>query len=103
MTGSGMLVFGIMIYVCHSDNHPLDYIVMMTIVMSLSHLLLLILHYYITLTSSKKKMAVDFSGLIVIAWITSAAVGSMIDVSTHHETGHMLVVIAILIVFFCLQ
>ena len=54
MIGSGMFVFGIVAYVCNHEEHPLDYIVMMTIVMSLSHLLLLILHYYITLTTSKK-------------------------------------------------
>ena len=99
MAGSGMFVFGITTYVCHNDEHPLDYIVMMTIVLSLSHLLLLILHYYITLTSSKKKMAVDFSGLIIIAWITSAAIGSMISVSTQHGAGHMFVVISFMLVF----
>ena len=73
-----MFVFGITTYVCHHDEHPLDYIFMMSIVMSLSHLLLLILHYYITLTSTKTKAALDFSGLIIIAWITSALIGSMI-------------------------
>ena len=63
VAGSGMLVFGVFKYASHrSDQHSLDYIVMMAVVMSLSHILLLILHYYIALTTSKKKMALDFSG-----------------------------------------
>ena len=98
LAGSGMLVFGIITYVCHHDEHPLDYIVVMAIVLSLSHLLLLIVHYYITLTTSKKKRAVDFSGLIITAWITSAAIGSMLNVSTRHEVGHMVVVVGFLII-----
>ena len=56
ITGSTMFVVGIVTYVCHSDEHLLDYIVMLTMVLCLSHLLLLILHYHITLTSSKTKV-----------------------------------------------
>ena len=81
MAGSGMIVYGIVTYACLHDEHPLDYIFMMTIVLSLSHLLLLILHYYLTLTTSSKKAAVDFSGLIIVAWITSAAVAFCLTTS----------------------
>ena len=98
MAGSGMFVYGMVTYVCEHDEHPLDYIFMMTIVLSLSHLLLLILHYYLTLTTSSKKAAVDFSGLIIVAWITSAAVGSMITVSAEHDTGHMILVVAFIVI-----
>ena len=40
----------------------------------------------------------DFSGLIVTSWITSAAAGSMINVSTGHEVGHMLIVVTVLLI-----
>ena len=96
ITGSGMFVVGIITHVCHSDDHLLDHIVMLTMVLCLSHLMLLILHYYITLTSSKTKKAVDFSGLILTSWITSGAVGSMIYISKNHEIGHILTIIVFL-------
>lgn len=100
VAGSGMLVFGVFKYASHrSDQHSLDYIVMMAVVMSLSHILLLILHYYIALTTSKKKMALDFSGLIITAWITSAAIGSMINVSTRHSVGHVMVLVGFIAMF----
>ena len=44
-------------------------------------------------------MAVDFYGLIVTAWIASAAVGSTMGVSTHHKTGGVVVIALIILVF----
>ena len=43
--------------------------------MSFAHLFLLLLHYHIILTCSRKKKGRDFVGLILTAWITSAALG----------------------------
>ena len=61
-------------------NHYLDNFLTISSVLSLSHLLLLIAHYYLILTTNQKKKANDFLGLILTAWITSAALGNM-DVS----------------------
>ena len=64
LIGSGMFVGDILTYICEKDEHPLDYIVIMTMVLSLSHVMLLLLHYYIILTSSRREKAADFSGTL---------------------------------------
>ena len=79
-----MFVYETASTICQSrpSTHALDFIVVKTMVLSWSHLLLLLLHYYILLTGSGRQRARDFFGLILTAWITSSAIGS-INISTH--------------------
>ena len=97
-SGSCIFVFGVVRYVCHSDVHPLDFVVTICMVLSFTHILLLILHYYIVITSTKTKKASEFVGLIVTGWITSAAIGSMIFVSKEHSVGHVAVLVGFVVV-----
>ena len=61
-------------------------------VLSLSHLLLLILHYYLLLTPYTRKKANDNLGLILTAWITSAALGNM-NVSSNHNVRRIIFIV----------
>ena len=49
--GSTMFAYDVFTSACGENQHEYDYIVIITVVLSLSHLLLLLLHYYIVLTS----------------------------------------------------
>ena len=77
--GACMFAYDLVAHACAVEvTDPYDFVLIITTVLSLSHLLLLNLHYYIIITSGNRvKKGRDFSGLVLTAWITSAALGSM--------------------------
>lgn len=59
------------------DDSRFEFVILVTYVLSMSHVIILVLHYYIKLTTSRKhrKYATDYAGLVVISWILSATLG----------------------------
>ena len=103
LVGACMFLFDTISVGCYHDDDQFDFIVILTNVLSLSHLMLLVLDYYIIFTTNSKRKARDFSGLILTSWILSATLGSMNIATRQHEAQMVIIILFILTVLFILR
>lgn len=101
--GGSLLLYEILTIICRLNDHMLDNFIIVSMVLSLSHLFLLALHYFLLLTSNVKKKAKDFFGLIPTTWITSAALGNMNVATDHNVRRRIFIAVFSLAVLFLLR
>lgn len=61
--GTVMLAYDTTALICEHEEGRLSFVMTISVMLSLSHLLLLMLDEYLTLTSNRKRTAKDFTGL----------------------------------------
>lgn len=81
MAGCCMFTYDTVANVCAHSSGSADFLVIITMSLSLFHLMLLTMNYYI-IQKNTKRQPLDNLGLILTAWITSAALGSMTSQQT---------------------
>ena len=83
LMGTAMLSYDTIAYICYHEAEKKSIVMTISVILSLSHLMILLLSEYIAL-ASRKRMAKDFLGLIVISWIISITIG-MVNVVSRRE------------------
>ena len=97
--GTAMLAYDNITLICHHKKERLHFMMTISVMLSLSHLMLLMLSEYINLTSNRRRRARDFTGLIIISWIISITIG-MMNVVSHEQARIVFAAIFLLIVLF---
>ena len=92
--GTVMLTYDSFVLICFGD-HFLNFVVTITMTLSVTHIMLLMLAEYISLTYISKQRARDYTGLLLISWIISITFGSM-NVVTIGNTAKIVFVIIFL-------
>ena len=99
--GASMLTYDAIQMICLQGAHTVGFLVTITLLLSISHVMLLTLAEYIILTSRTENNAGNYIGLITLSWIISISAGSL-DVTTNHLGKVVFAVIFSLIISYIL-
>ena len=100
LIGCGMLVYDTAQIICLESHHSVGFIVTITALLSLTHVMLLTLAEYIILTCRSEKKAGNYNGLIFLSWMISISGGSIDVVTTNHVAKSIFVVLFLTAIFF---
>lgn len=81
--GSILLGYETAALLCLKAENRLYFVMIISVMLSLSHLTILLLSQHISVTSNKEQKVSDFTGLIMIIWLISITIGMMHVVSRH--------------------
>ena len=94
--GTAMLAYDTIVPICYHEEERLSFVMTISVMLSLSHLMLLIIDQHIMLTAQRKRVAKDFTGLIIISWLISITIG-MMNVVSHQQARIIFAVMFVLI------
>lgn len=89
LLGPYMLAYDSKSLICNRDDKNLDFVVIVTMTLSLSHLILLLIYFYGTLKSTKQQEqhagGSRVTSFVIISWTLSLVIGGMYVVSDRSE------------------
>ena len=96
LLGTCMLTYDTMTLICTNGNDNASFVVTITVMLSLSHLMLLMLSEHLYLKSQWALKVKNFVGLIFISWIISVTSGTL-NVVTIRQEARVVFAVALLV------